>query len=222
MSLSFGWFKNKITGEKQVITQGRNTAIRASAYCAIGGARTQKDAGADTELGDMVREARRGLDGVLKKSRNPLKYENKAWLETDPRRELGMYKQGRPIAWSWSDWDKMDVYGKSFAEQIEGDQEEINSNRLEREFEETMKKWGIAADSAQAKRALTWLGLEGFETNDDGDPIDISGNVITDKKDKSKYVRYKDYRIENGKIKILSTNHLKKKIGNWTSKRERV
>lgn len=223
------------SGEKRVITQGRNTALRASAYCAIGGARTEKDAGGDTELGDMVRSARRGDRIIIPPEENPIKYLNPIWLETDPRRELGMYKSGKPVAGAWENWDKMDVYGKTFAEQISGDEEELNIRRLERELFETMWKWGLSPDTPEVERALAWLGLSGIETNAKGEPIDADGNVIVDKSDESKFVRYKDYeiadiniqhadgspRVARG-IKILSVSHLKQKIDRWKPKRERV
>ncbi|MDR3642028.1 MAG: hypothetical protein P4L74_00165 [Candidatus Doudnabacteria bacterium] len=225
---------NRKTGEKQVITQGRNTALRASAYCAVGGARVEKDAGADTQLGDMIRTGRRGVDNVLPKDRNPFAYENKAWLETDPRRELGMYQKGKPVAKAWDEWGEMNVYGKSFAEQIQGDQETINTDRLQQEFYWMMNKWRVTEDSPQVQRALAWLGLAGIETNDDGDPIDDHGNVITNV-NSNKFVKYKDYEIGEIKIKdkdrkiitvrgikILKTDHLKKKFESWKPKRERL
>lgn len=183
----------KRSGEKHVITQGRNTALRASTYCAIGGAVVETDAGADTELGGMVRIGRRGGDTVISPDRNPFKYENKAWLESDPRRELGMYKKGQAIAWSWNEWDQMNVYGKSFSEQIEGDAEDVDPVRLEKEFKETMRKWHVGPDSPVVKRALGWLGLKDT-----------------------------DYRIEHGEIKINQVDNLKQKLKEWKPKRERV
>ena len=191
--------------EKHVITQGRNTAIRGSAYSAVGGANVETDAGADTELGHMVRFGRKGMvEPMMDTNRSPIAYLNKAWLETDPRRELGKYKSGEAVAWAWNDWDKMNVYGKTFGEQVSGDSETLSIPRLESEFNETVKKWGVAADSEVVKRAMSWLGLEGFI-----DPNDESKG------------RYKDYTIENGRIKINTLEHLQKAVDEWIPRRSR-
>lgn len=181
--------------EKRVVTQGRNTALRGSMYSAIGGANTNTDAGGDTELGYMVTLARRGiLEGALEAGRYPFKYANKAWLETDPRRELGKYKEGQPITWAWSDWGAMKVYGKTFDEQIQGDKEELNPERLGFEFNHIIRKWGLSADSRPVKRALFWLGFQG---------------------------EGKDYAIQNGEIKISGLENVQKKLEMWKPRRER-
>jgi len=180
-------------GEKHVITQGRNTAIRGSVYSAIGGANTETDAGADTELGRMVTLGRRGVfEDMLDSDRYPFKYNNKVWLNTDPRRELGKYKQGDSIAWAWGDWAKMDVYGKSFKEQIQGEKEDLNKERLEFEFENILKKWNLKSESVIVKRALFWLGF---------------------KKD--------DYHIGEGKVKIDKLENLQTHLNEWMPRRER-
>ena len=221
--------------DRYVGTQGRNSILRASTYCGIGGARNERDAGADTELGDMILNARRGSDEKLTNERFPMEYVNAAWIETDPRRELGTYKKGQAIADTWNDWDKMDVYGRSFAEVIRGDKEELSVDRLQMEMFEFMKRWhGQSPYSATVQKALEWLGLSGVERNDAGEAIDAAGNVITDG-DPKKFVRYQDYEVgeieipntdgtkrKEWGIKILRLDHLKKNLAAWKPKRERV
>ena len=60
---------------------------------------------------------------------------------------------------AWSEWEAMNVYGKSFAEHIGGETEELNTERLEKEFEVMLRKWGLAANALSVERALVWLGL---------------------------------------------------------------
>lgn len=179
--------------EKHVITQGRNTVLKGSAYCAVGGANVGTDAGADTELGHMVRFGRKGFaENASLGAHTPFAYQNSIWLETDPRRELGMYKKGEPVASAWKEWDQMNVYGKTYHEQIRGDAETLNAGRLESEFAETMKKWGVSADSRMVERAMHWLGFVG-----------------------------EDYKIVGGKIKINSLDHLKGAMDKWVPYRQR-
>jgi predicted RNA binding protein YcfA (HicA-like mRNA interferase family) len=196
-------------GEKHTVTQGRNTALRASAYCAIGGANTETDVGADTELGRMVTFARRGvMEKTLHADEYTLSYSPVMWIETDPRRELGMYRKGEPVGRAWSEWEAMNVYGKSFCEQIAGETEELNTGRLEKEFREILKKWGLLANAPSVERALVWLGLAKKD--------ETTGGYI-----------YKDYEIvpdADGELMIEITNldHLRQHIARWKPKRERI
>jgi hypothetical protein len=196
-------------GEKHTITQGRNTALRASAYCAVGGANTETDVGADTELGRMVTFARRGvMENTFHADGYPFTYSSVMWLETDPRRELGMYRKGEPVARAWSEWGAMNVYGKSFFEQIAGETEDLNTGRLEKEFNEMLKKWSLSANAPSVERALVWLGLAKTDK--------ATGTYI-----------YKDYAIvpdAEGKpmIEITNLDHLRQHIARWKPKRERI
>ena len=200
--------KGRRRGEKHIVTQGRSTALRASIYCAVGGANTETDVGADTELGRMVTFARRGVrQKSLHADEYPLTHSPVMWLETDPRRELGMYRKGEPVARAWSEWEAMNVYGKSFFEQIAGETEELNSGRLEKEFKEILKKWGLSANAPSVERALVWLGLAKKD--------EATGGYV-----------YKDYEIgpdAEGEpiIEITNLDHLRQHIARWKPKRER-
>lgn len=180
--------------EKYINTWGASTALRGSIYCGIGGVDNTTDAGADSELGRMIINARRVGRGIIDSSKFPIKFKNSAWLESDPRRQLGIYKKGKPLVETWSEWGEMNVYGQTLSEQISGDSEVLDPIRLSKEIN-TMRKawWGLTADSPIVKRALSWLGLK--ET---------------------------DYAIENGEIKILNTDNLKQRLIQWKPKRERV
>lgn len=194
-------------GEPYIVTQGRNTALRGSTYCAIGGANLDTDAGADTELGDMVRIVRRGRESVLKVDRNPFKYVNPAWLETNPRRELDTYKSGRPITATWQGWSKMDVYGRSFEKEIEGDSEDLDPKRLEWELNHLIHDWfRVPANSPAVKRALHWIGLKDNDYSIEGDEIKIK-NISG---------------IINREIVLRDGRTITLGIANWKSKRERL
>lgn len=84
---------------KLVGTQGRNTAMRASAYAAIGGNRT-KDFWADIEFGQLL--------NVARNDRNTIGYANKAWVMVDPRREISKFKNGELLAYTWADFNERD------------------------------------------------------------------------------------------------------------------
>jgi hypothetical protein len=157
----------------------------------------------------MVTFARRGvMEKTFHADEYPFTYSSVMWLETDPRRELGMYRKGEPVARAWSEWGAMNVYGKSFFEQIAGETEELSTGRLETEFQEMLKKWGLSANAPSVERALVWLGLA--------------------KKDRAtgEYI-YKDYEIvpdEEGepRIEITNLDHLRQHIARWKPKRERI
>ena len=148
------------------------------------------------------------MEKTLHPDQYPFTYSSMMWLETDPRRELGMYRKGEPVARAWSEWGAMNVYGKSFFEQIAGETEELNAGRLEKEFKEILQKWGLSANAPSVERALVWLGLA--------------------KKDEApgEYI-YKDYEIVSDvegepMIEITNLDHLLQHIARWKPKRERI
>lgn len=133
----------------ETMTQGRNTILRASSYASIGGADTETDAGADTELGKMILDARH----------NPktIRYLNGAWLESDNRRELESWQNGVPLIAAWNSWGNMDFYNKG----AEG----VKHGPVEKDFLETeiyweMRRFGYSPDSEEMVRALNWIGLK--------------------------------------------------------------
>lgn len=167
--------KNKV-----IMTQGRNTVLRASTYAAIGGANENSDAGADVELGKMISIARRSPETI--------NYLNSAWLETDPRRELGMWLKGIPLAYAWSEWSAMNVYGKNWKDQFKAppqDPSKLDSVSLQREIKTEMQRWGLGTDSKEIKRALNYLGLRPVDYHvENGEiVIDHLDNVIENLKD---------------------------------------
>ena len=135
-----------------VVTQGRNTALRASTYAAIGGANPDTDAGADTELGTMVARARR----------NPktIKYVNRVWLETDPRREIEAWSKGVTLGYAWDSWGQMDKYGQDLKGRFDSlPQDQIDKELLERAIYFELERWNLSPASKEITRALRWLGF---------------------------------------------------------------
>ena len=176
------------TKEKSVRTSGDNTAMKGSIYCAIGGPNIESDCGADTELGDMINVARRTDES---KKPKVIIYKNRLWRDTDPRRQIETYKEGKPVVHAWGNWAGMTVYGKSFEEQIDGEEEKLNAKRLEFEFNAAIGVYWVPVDSKVVKRSLHWLGFKD-----------------------------KDYTIEDGKIKILELKNVQTRVDRWKPKRE--
>lgn len=138
-----------------VITQGRNTILRASIYAAIGGVNTDTDAGADTELGRMINHARNNAQTI--------KYANRAWLHTDPRREIQMWIDGIPLPYAWDRWAAMDVYGKTWDSRFNvppQDPSRLDKDFLEREIYFETERWGLNPNSKEMEKALSFLGLK--------------------------------------------------------------
>ena len=189
-------------------TQGRNTVIRGSAYAAIGGVNNQQgywvDAGADTELGKMISIARGG--------EKTIKYINRAWLNTDPRREFGKWQQGIPLVWAWDEWAAMNVYGDDWKNQIKianPDPSKISKENLEGEINANMRTWGLSSDSKELRRSLAWIGFKledyHFEEFLDSDGvkrnkilIDNTDGVVTNLE---AYIRERRWEITEHKIK---------------------
>jgi hypothetical protein len=137
-----------------VITQGRNTAVRLSSLAAVGGINPNTDAGADTEIGRMIASARNNTKTI--------KYLNRAWLHSDPRRELDMWKKGVPLAYAWNEWAAMNVYGEGWQErftQAPEDPGSIRADELIREIEAESERHGLSIDSPEMRFALVSLGL---------------------------------------------------------------
>jgi hypothetical protein len=174
--------------QKSTRTSGDNTAIRGSIYCAIGGPNIESDCGADTELGDMINVARKSKDPDGTRT---IEYKNRLWRDTDPRRQIETYKSGKPIVYAWGNWAGMTVYGKSFDEQIEGDEENLNKERLEFEFNAAIRVHGVSAEAKIVKRALHWLGFKD-----------------------------QDFLIQNNEIKILNLDNVKTNVDEWKPRRE--
>lgn len=201
--------------DRYIMTQGRNTALRGSMYAAVGGAESTRDAGADLSLGWMVDSARRPHLLNLKNKRDyPVAYRTGPWVETNPRRELETYKEGKPIVKAWDKWGAMDVYtGKSFAQQIQGNSEVLNIGRLEEQMNGLLEAWRMKTDSFIVHRALEWLGLAGEEY--------VGTETDSDKRNKDtvNWQPYKDYEIQDDKIKILRLDHLEKRYNDWKARR---
>lgn len=154
----------------EVLTQGRNSIIKGSIYAAIGGVNTDTDAGADTELGDMISVAR---------GRESIGYLNRAWLLSDSRRELGMWKEGTPLSRAWHKWDQMDVYGKQPEGVALEDPSRLDKDFLELEIYDEMNRWGQNVNSPILIRSLNWLGLHSKEfLQQRVDRLISEGNII--------------------------------------------
>ncbi len=178
-------------------THGRNTFLRGSTLAAIGGVNTQMDDGADGELGLMVFVGRKRADS--------LPFLHKAWLETDPRREIESWRNGKPLVYNWSEWAAMTVYGKNWKDQLKGVNQDptlVRKEDLEREINAISLVWGGGSVSNQLIRALDFVGLRNHQAVLDramykGETI---GSDKLNKRLKSLGLQSSDYHIENGRI----------------------
>lgn len=141
-------------------THGRNTILRGSTLAAIGGPCPYMDNGADGEMGGQIYYARGG-------DATTIPYLHKAWLETDPRRELKNLQTGVTLAHNWDSWAEMDIYDKNWTE-LQGDAfdpEKVSKDFLEAEINQTIQhpwykhhNWG-----GRVERALSFIGLRNHE-----------------------------------------------------------
>ncbi|QQS43279.1 hypothetical protein IPM65_03900 [Candidatus Roizmanbacteria bacterium] len=141
-------------------THGRNTILRGSTLASIGGPCPYMDNGADGEMGGQIYYARGG-------DATTIPYLHKAWLETDPRRELKNLQTGVTLAHNWDTWAEMDIYDKNWTE-LQGeafDPEKISKDFLEAEINQTIQhpwykhhNWG-----GRVERALSFIGLRNHE-----------------------------------------------------------
>ena len=139
--------------KRGVVTQGRSTALRASTYAAIGGVFESTDAGADTELGRMV--------GLARNDKKTIRYDNGAWLTTDPRREYQMWEKNIPLPYAWNEWAAMNVYGKDWKQRFTSTTPrgtQIDRQLFQDEFNEEVRRWGLDPTDKRVGRILKWLG----------------------------------------------------------------
>lgn len=150
----YQYLENQRRSNHNHSTQGRNTIIRMSTLAGIGGINEQTDDGADGEIGTMVALARKRAD--------TLPYLNRAWLETDPRREINSWSQGIPLIYNWASWAAMDVYGANWKDRFtssHNNPDHIEKANLEKELNEMINVWGGGHISPQMYRAMQWIGL---------------------------------------------------------------
>lgn len=148
-------------------SSGGNFALKASIYAGIGGYIPERGAGADQDLARMIKYARFGKIREIPARDYPIKYSNRAWLESNPRRGLDYYKQGIPIIYQWGDFDER-MLGTDTArvkrwEGITTDEESLDDfslERLEGEINEIIDVYEIKPDNPSLKRALDWLGVK--------------------------------------------------------------
>lgn len=140
---------------RSAITQGRNTIIRGSAYAAMGGPYEKYGAGADTLIGGALRDARGGTKTI--------DYLNKAWLYSDPRRELDRWQNNVPLAYAWNTWGDTEMYGEGWQDRFKNlpkNTGRVDVEKLQRDIVAEAWRWGLKFDSPELKRALSWLGLK--------------------------------------------------------------
>lgn len=156
---------------KSVYTQGRNTVIKGSTYAAIGGNRTT-DFNADVEFGDLIKLARNYQPTIL--------YSNANWVMVDPRREIGKFLKGEPVAGTWSDFNSFDVRGTNLnfgaysdvdVEKLQNNPEEIAKfeDRLTKEINILIKTFapGIEGSIDLAKAYCERLGIPPTSTTEE-------------------------------------------------------
>lgn len=191
--------RSRRTPGRVTITQGRSTAVRASSLAAVGGVNPNTDAGADTEIGRMIANARNDASTI--------KYVNRAWLHSDPRRELDMWKKGIPLAYAWSEWEAMNVYGKDWKDRfntVPEDPSSLDVETLKREIEAEADRHQFPVNSSEMRLALVSLGMRTKQQLQESIDLIQSGKTLNpDHITASTEVlglKSGDYHIDSGKI----------------------
>jgi len=146
---------------------GGNFALRSSIYAGIGGYFENTGAGADQDLSRMIRYARVGRLTRIPIHEYPIRYLNKAWLESNPRRGIDYYKSGKPIIDQWDDFNARmredDPARLNKWQEITTDRESLdnfNTARLESEMNAILATYGMDVNDEAVKRALGWMGVQ--------------------------------------------------------------
>jgi len=98
-------YRNLDSKIKNVASSGANFLCKASTFAAVGGYDFDMGAGADTDLGRRIKRARLGSKREFEKEKYPIRYNNGAWIDTDPSRALKYYLNGIPIIKMWDKFD---------------------------------------------------------------------------------------------------------------------
>ena len=185
--MRFWQFMESILRSKMghITTQGRNTVLRGSSYCAVGGNRT-RDFWADIEFSKLFSTGR---------GKQTVGFSNKSWVMVDPRREIDKFKSGELLALTWADFndrktvrnggraehaapENMDMHALAIA--AEGDTLVTEfKNRLQDEIQAIVDIFGPKLDGQYPagglrtggseeyiRRALTILGVQANLTPD--------------------------------------------------------
>lgn len=188
--------------DRDIQTQGRSTAMRSSIYEAVGGVdagiEVTSHSGADVDMGYAIEAGRNGKWSG--------KYLNAAWLETDPRREINGYKNGRPLALLWDDWTNPDVRNRKWSEEAEKEGvQELNFARIEHEVNLFVEIWFLDGENKpfpehpRVKQALNWLGIKNYAIEE------VDGRKQIRIADPSDPFKPRDGVDVSGLIKDLST-----------------
>lgn len=150
--------------ERYVASSGANFICKAGTFAAVGGYDGELGAGADTDLGRRIRNARLlNTEELVSKSEDyPISYISSAWLDTDPDRALGYYMKGQPVATMWSDFDKNGyvprtdlLIAEGAKENLESDFDQIAS-RIEYQINGFIVEWA-ESDRSIYEKALNYL-----------------------------------------------------------------
>lgn len=140
-------------------TQGRNTAIRASTLAAVGGIDPNYDDGADGEIAAMIWYGRN--DGRYQGE--TIQHVHKAWLHTDPRREIDSWTKGVAYADNWDDWAAYSLYGDDWKEKLKNRQpqsvDDIDKDFLSLQVNRLTQRFFSGHYDADTERSLAFIGL---------------------------------------------------------------
>ena len=113
---------------KNVASSGANFLVKASTFAAVGGYNGEMGAGADTDLGRSIKNARFGGRETLPEEKYPINYVNGAWIDTDPSRSFRYYKEGKGIVSQWNDFDEGGYQPRGDLALNENDSEDIEKD----------------------------------------------------------------------------------------------
>jgi hypothetical protein len=181
------------TKQKNISSSGANFLVKASTFAAVGGYNEKMGAGADTDLGRSIKNARFGGRETLPEDKYPIKYINGAWIDTDPSRSFRYYKEGRGIVNQWNDFDEGGYQPRGDLALKEDDGEDI-----EKDFDKIIER-----SSFQITTLINdWIGFSNKEnytnalnlafppkTGKKGEKIEL-WKVEEDKKTREKWISF--------------------------------
>lgn len=149
---------------------GRNSAFRAGTYAAVGGYNPEARVAEDLEIGWLVKQAR-GYDP------SRIKYNNRAWIHSNPRRAASQLASGGRLVHQYGDFHVNEEVRKASLEDVYAMKRDTTIEDVQKEVQATydfyarwrQSKGGWISDEVFEKvfdRAMRFLGVR-YEVRED-------------------------------------------------------